>query len=264
MYKLSKLAAGSVIMATAALGGSSAVLADGYEPQGKVVYERPSDWGGVYFGVSSGYEWSNTHLVNPAFPASAISVDSGDGLVGLFLGAQHQFGSIVLGVEGGWQSAARMQPGDNVLCNGPNAGLAPGTPASCTARFDDVLTAGLRAGWSAGHWMPYVTGGYANGGFEYQAKNAAGVSFEQAQTRLNGWYIGGGLDWKVSPGWTAGVEYRHYDFGDRTTGAFSTGTGGSAFAQGQFVEPARFDATTDTITARVSWKFSREAPAPLK
>ena len=27
---------------------------------------------------------------------------------------------------------------------------------------------------------------------------------EEAQARLSGWYIGGGVEWKVSPGWTAG------------------------------------------------------------
>ena len=59
MYNLSKLAAGSVIVATAALGSAGVALADGYAPKGKVVYERPSDWSGVYFGVSSGYQWSS-------------------------------------------------------------------------------------------------------------------------------------------------------------------------------------------------------------
>jgi hypothetical protein len=36
--------------------------------------------------------------------------------------------------------------------------------------------------------------------------------------------------------------------------------------QGQPVEGLRQDLTTDSISARVSWKFSREAaaPAPLK
>ena len=57
MYKVSKLAAGSVIAATAALGTASVALADGYEPR-RVVYERPMDWSGVYFGVGSGYQWS--------------------------------------------------------------------------------------------------------------------------------------------------------------------------------------------------------------
>ena len=59
MYKLSKLAAGSAIAATAALGGAGLALADGYAPKGKVVYEPPSDWSGVYFGVGSGYQWSS-------------------------------------------------------------------------------------------------------------------------------------------------------------------------------------------------------------
>ena len=65
MYNLSKLAAGSVIVATAAIGSAGVALADGYEPKGRVVYERPSDWSGVYFGVSSGYQWSSIETRNP-------------------------------------------------------------------------------------------------------------------------------------------------------------------------------------------------------
>src|SRR6187549_621485 len=99
MNNLSKLAAGSVIAATAALSGASAVLADGYAPKGKVVYERPSDWSGVYFGVASGYQWNSTDVtIVPAGPS--VSMDHDSYMVGGFIGIQHQFGSIVLGVEG--------------------------------------------------------------------------------------------------------------------------------------------------------------------
>src|SRR5215475_13559460 len=54
MSKISKLAAGSAIAATAVLGGASVALADGYAAP-RVAYERPSNWSGVYFGVDSGY-----------------------------------------------------------------------------------------------------------------------------------------------------------------------------------------------------------------
>ena len=34
-----------------------------------------------------------------------FTFDHGDGIVGAHLGLQHQFGNIVLGVEGGWASS---------------------------------------------------------------------------------------------------------------------------------------------------------------
>ena len=260
MYKLSKLAAGSAILAAAALGSAGIALADGYAPKGKVVYERPADWSGVYFGVGSGYQWSSIDVSNDI----GISSDHSDAFVSAHLGVQHQFGNIVLGVEGGWMSSIRGDDGSSDFCDSvlPSLTLPLITPGNfCSARFNDVLTIGGRAGWAAGHWMPYVTGGYANAGFDFKtAAPVAGLvtTLEQAHARLGGWYIGGGFDWIVSPGWTAGIEYRHYDFGDSTVAAHTPAGG--------FLEPVRFEATTDTISARVSWKWSREpvAAKPLK
>jgi len=304
MYKISKLAVGSVMAASAALGGTSMVLADGYEPKGRVIYERPSDWSGVYFGVGSGYQWSSIDVVNPDFPANGITSDHRDMFVAAHLGAQHQFGSFVLGLEGGWASSIRDKEGSFEACfnhaapvagatggtitGGPvlnptttpgtqAAGLTSGLNASCNARFNDVITVGPRIGWAAGRWMPYVTGGYANAGFDFQGRGPATTStatsmIEEAHKRLNGWYIGGGVEWNISPGWTAGIEYRHYDFGEGHTTAFHPGAGVSTVAAGlplgiptgTPLENVRFDATTETVTARVTWKFSREVVVPLK
>jgi len=265
MYKISKLAAGSVIAATAALSGPSMALADGYTPKGKVVYERPSDWSGVYFGLSSGYQWSSINVSDPAPPAGLVAIPGGitsdhaNGIVGAHLGLQHQFGNIVLGIEGGWLSTFRDRDGSSEACFAPPVLTFIGPGFNCTAQLNDILTIGPRVGWAAGHWMPYVTGGYANAGFDFTARSGivpAGSVVEQAHTRLNGWYVGGGFEWKISPGWTAGLEYRHYEFAENTVQAFSP--------IGVPLEQARFDATTDTVTARVSWRFNREVVTPLK
>jgi opacity protein-like surface antigen len=116
--------------------------------------------------------------------------------------------------------------------------------------------------------MPYVTGGYAQGSFDFDARQTqAGVKaapvgqlIETAEARLSGWYIGGGVEWAISPGWSAGVEYRHYEFDPRTVTAYDP----ASTPVGAPLENARFDASTDTVTARVSWRWGRPDAAPLK
>jgi opacity protein-like surface antigen len=306
MYKISKLTAGSVVALTAAVGGTSLALADGYAPK-RVAYERPLDWSGVYFGVSSGYQWSSIDVTNADKKPTGFGItsDHNDALVGAHLGVQHQLGAIVLGVEGGWAASIRDTDGSSDLCfnhTAPATGTLPpgvvtGSPvlnpnpqfqsstgaldvvkqnAACSARFNDVLTIGARIGWAAGHWMPYLTGGYANGAFDFYGRIPSTTSLtattlvEQAHARLDGWYLGGGFEWAISPGWTAGIEYRHYDFGSAKATAFNTtGAGPSAvnptgIPVGLPAETVRFDATTDTVTARVSWRWGRPEAAPLK
>ncbi len=246
MYKLNKLAAGSVIAAAAALASTGVALADGYVAKGKsVVYERPTDWSGVYFGVQSGYSWSSIDVTQFGNTASA---DFDAGIVGAHIGLQHQFGGVVIGVEGNWDSAIRDNPGTTDC---PNPAFA------CEHRFNDVLTVGGRLGWAAGHWMPYVTGGYASARFESVTRTkATGVVFDTMGTRNDGWFIGGGFEWQVSPGWSAGLEYRHYEF-DTETGVAYTPAG--AFSGFRDLDPS-----LDTVTARVSWRWGRPEAKPLK
>jgi outer membrane immunogenic protein len=284
MYKASKLAAGSVIAATAALGTASVALADGYEPR-RVAYERPMDWSGVYFGVGSGYQWStiDVHQVptaafggafGSANPGIGISSTHDDGFVSAHLGVQHQFGAIVLGAEGGWMSTLLGNKGSSEFCDSVPAVLStpilvPGN--FCSARLNNILTIGARAGWATGRWMPYVTGGYANGSFDFENRIPSGAGGatqlqEEAEKRLGGWYIGGGVEWAISPGWTAGVEYRHYEFDAGTTTAYCASSGGASGCPkvGTPLENVKFDATTDTVSARVSWRWGRPDAAPLK
>ena len=106
--------------------------------------------------------------------------------------------------------------------------------------------------------MPYVTGGYGNGGFDFENRipatgGAAGATQvqESAQTRVGGWYVGGGVDWAISPGRPAG---RHYEFDSRNATAYCGSTGGVAGVScnpgiGTPMESANFDAT-DTLSRR--------------
>jgi outer membrane immunogenic protein len=172
MYKVSKLAAGSVIAATAALGGASVALADGYSAP-RVAYERPADWSGVYFGVSSGYQLSEIPIHFTDF-GTKIKTHHDDALVDAHLGLQHQFGVIVVGVEGGWASTFRTNNENEVSC--------PNPAFQCSARLNDILTLGGRLGYAAGRWMPYVTGGHANAGWDFNARTVQAFGATLAET----------------------------------------------------------------------------------
>jgi opacity protein-like surface antigen len=258
MSKLSKLTAGSVVAATAAFGGASAALADGYAAP-KVAYERPADWSGVYFGVGSGYQWSSLEVQFPD-AGTKVSGNHDEWFASAHIGVQHQFGLFVVGVEGSWLSTLRDRE-DNETCPNPTF--------QCSTRLNDILTVGGRLGYAAGHWMPYLTGGYASAGFDFNARTlnapppgnfGATTLRETAHDRVAGWYLGGGVEWAISPGWTTGIEYRHYEFGSETTNDYNPATG-------VFVERVRFaDPSTDSVEARVSWRWGREQAAapPLK
>jgi outer membrane immunogenic protein len=250
MHQLSKLAAGTAFVALAALSGAGVAQADG-GPGKRVVYEKPWDWGGLYFGAQAGWQWSSIDVGFPLF-GTGFSVDHDSPTVGGQIGIQHQFGQIVVGVEGNLITTYQNNPGST---------LCPNIAFNCSARLDDILTVGPRVGFAMGKWMPYITGGYANAASTYVARTAGTqVEFERARGRLGGWYIGGGVDMALSHGWTVGLEYRHYDFGEETATIFTPAVlnvGTSGLAQ--------FDTTVDTLSLRVSWKLGRpDRVSPLK
>jgi opacity protein-like surface antigen len=241
------LLAGAFV-AGAFIATSAGVNADGMTRAAPVV-QAPTSWSGLYFGVHSGWQWSDINVQNPAFPPG-VTVDHDSPVVGGQIGLQHQFGLIVVGVEGSLTTTYQNNPGD-APCVGPGA--------TCSLRLDDILTVGPHIGYAMGRWMPYITGGYANAAYHFVARaNGTQVMIEEARARLSGWYIGAGVDMALAQGWTVGLDYRHYDFDPKIAPAFTPA--------GVFAEPARFDASSDIFTLRVSWKLGRPEPVarPLK
>src|ERR1051326_4939043 len=101
------------------------------------------NWTGFYLGGSLGGEWERIdgNFVNP--PPGSWSVDNSRGLWDAHVGAQYQWGSVVLGVEGNFVG----------LFNNSNGGTS-GCGPSCGAAFmsanlvDNIWTIGGRLGRS--------------------------------------------------------------------------------------------------------------------
>jgi len=210
------------------------------------VYKAPSglppviDWSGFYIGVDGGWQGSRIGLSSPGDSLS-YAPHHNSGAVGGFVGVQRQFGQIVLGVEGGYLAGfGRASLGDT-----PSISIfVPGGAGTAQAKLRDIWSVGGRIGWAAGNWMPYVTGGFANGSFQFDAQDSEQT--ERARANTSGGYIGGGIDLAVTSNWIVGAEYRHYAFSAKTV---------SGVSSLDSPEPVRFAPSTDTIVGRISYKF---------
>ena len=77
-----------------------------------------------------------------------------------------------------------------------------------------------RLGWALGSWLPYATAGVA---FIDADNNFSVVSADDGPFNFNtgttdtGFVVGGGVDYKVAPHLSLGLEGLYYDFGSQNT-----------------------------------------------
>jgi opacity protein-like surface antigen len=189
----------------------------------------------------------------------------------LFGGYQHQFGAIVVGAEFSL-IGNQFDDGKNVT-PAFGAGNCLGGITNCVTRITDLITIGPRIGYAIGHFLPYVTGGFATGSLDFHVPCptgapagtcptgvGAGTDVLKADGRAYGYYIGGGLDWKLARNVVVGVEYRHVDLGS-VNGPILANVPPALVATGV---DARMRATEDAVLLRGSLLFGGRDYAPLK
>jgi outer membrane immunogenic protein len=259
---MKKLLIGSTALAVMIAGPAMAADMPLKAPAPVVSYY---DWSGVYLGASVGwikssYDWAYT---NPA-PATCCKPFSGsvtDAIIDGHLGAQFQWGWLVLGVEA---SANRIFTGtklNQVGCVAPNS-----LTTACQIQPRDIRTVGGRLGFAWQEWMIYGTGGGAWTSVQtnlfFPGANGPTVFSSDDKTNANyrGWYAGGGFEYVMYKGnfvdVIVGAEYQHIDFGSETH--FSTFDGFFPCPPG--VNCRRVTAKEDIARARISiktqgWKF---------
>jgi outer membrane immunogenic protein len=243
-------AAGAALFASAGIA-----LADGMPGGGS--YARPALWSGFYVGGESGWERDHTEFTNTA-GQGGVHWDRNGIAAGLFLGYQHQFGPLVVGVELNLIGNEFDNHGGNNPTPLNGVGNCSGTPnQNCVGRITDTITVGPRVGWAIGNFMPYATGGWATGSINFRAIPSNGIATDWGDSRSDGWFAGGGVDWKLARHVVVGIEYRHTDLGWSTMQT-------AAPSNGAFVETLRARGDSDSIMVRGSLLFGGRDYAPLK
>jgi len=205
----------SVAVACVALGAAVASAAD------MPVKARPpaapvATWTGCYGGLNAGLGWSHIDQLQIGTTAGVVaSNDFGraqgvDINAGAQVGCDYQYGSSwVFGVRG--QFDVGKIRSHHVI---------PTFPAfESVDRVKDTWKATARAGYLfAPSWLAYVQGGgawaktdsdhYGFGPPSFVSQNADDVS-------RSGWTVGAGVEYMMSPNWTAFAEFNYLDFGTK-------------------------------------------------
>jgi outer membrane immunogenic protein len=207
------------VIALAAAGPASAADLTRAMPMKAPVMAPGYNWAGFYLGGNIGYDWgrinrTSTSLLTGLSAAPASFNDSGvigGGQVGYnWMWTQN----ILLGIEAD-VSAANIT-GSNTVVTATN-----------THMYGDEVdwfgTVRGRLGYVVNNWLLYGTGGYAWAHDELTRTQVSGVSAgatpgtaQAATATKNGWVIGGGIEYGLTPNWTVKAEYLYMKFGTDT------------------------------------------------
>jgi len=154
-------------------------------------------WSGFYIGGNLGAAFDPNNLsIKDLSGEQDLSLkfsNEAEFLGGAHAGYNLQMGSWVVGLEGDFDFAKDV----NYL-------------ASVRGRL----------GWALGSWLPYATAGVA---FIDADNNFSVVSADDGPFNFNtgttgtGFVVGGGVDYKVAPHLSLGLEGLYYDFGSQNT-----------------------------------------------
>jgi opacity protein-like surface antigen len=181
----------------------------GYGP----VYNWTGLYGGVHFGGAFGQEDVTVGSALLGTP-TALATDPAGALGGIQLGYNYQLSpNWLAGIEGelSWTSGQ----GAATLSNAVTAG-------SFTSDHNWYDTLAGRLGYVQGSLLLYVKGGVAWMNADYKLTATSGAGGVNGATFISddriGWTVSAGLEYALSPRWSAKAEYSFLDFGTSTIG----------------------------------------------
>jgi opacity protein-like surface antigen len=182
-------------------GSASATDLTGAAPPPWKSYSPEFSWAGAYFGLHGA-------------AAGGASYDSDEPKVplgGQYVGAQVGFstivgGSLLLGLEGDYSASSihgfiqYIDLDDPLLAD-----------VTLTEQVRWIATLRGRVGLPMGHWMPYVTAGWARADSTRTTGELQTITLGHS-----GWTVGAGVELMLTPHWTVKGEYKYFSFGPMT------------------------------------------------
>jgi outer membrane immunogenic protein len=202
MHKLFRAVSITALLVGMCVAAQAADLGPAPAPVYKAppVVAPPFSWTGFYLGGNLGAAWQNGSLTDTVLGVNASANNNATFVGGGQLGANYQFNSFVVGVEGDFDWFANN--------NNSVAVLGTTIAGSNDDRWLTTLTG--RLGYAVDRVLFYGKGGGAwVGSNNFTATNLAtgsSVSFANDNTNT-GWTAGAGTEWAFYNNWTARLEY---------------------------------------------------------
>lgn len=195
----------NLLAATLALAAAGPAFAADAVVDEVVVVESGYNWSGVYVGAQAGYSFSgNADYIYENDPDSSYNYqhDVDGALAGAYLGYNYQFSNgVVLGaeVDAAWTDIDGA------------GGTADSDEYNSRTEVDWTAAARLRLGYAFDRFMPYVSGGAAFAGMNFDEFDDDGFYSGDNYTAV-GWTLGAGAEWAVTDNWVVRGEYRFTKF----------------------------------------------------
>ncbi|MBN8989084.1 MAG: porin family protein [Rhizobiales bacterium] len=234
------LIAGATIASLLTTNALAADLAPRPYTKAPVIVDPGYNWTGFYVGLNGGYSWgraTDTAPIGAPFPGAATLRQNVDGgLAGGQIGYNWQVDrKWVLGVEADGQWSGERGRSNDVLGTIRIGAIGLTASSAVATDFPWFATFRGRAGFLVDpSLLLYGTGGLAVGEVRFAntatltaqlfdgnsntpigAPVSASATVAESQTRV-GWTVGGGLEKKFAPNWSAKAEYLYMDFGSKT------------------------------------------------
>ena len=221
------------VLAAAAVGLTASMASAADLPRKAPAYVPPPapppiTWTGCYIGGNVGGVFTR---VEADFNIGTISHDNSGFTGGGQIGCDYQFaGAWVIGFRNMFNGTT----GDkDITINRFGDPIFNGATVNVKNQWFDALTARLGYAWSPA-WLMYFQGGAVwsevkaeitslggVGGFSICNQGNVTCDFGSASKTRTGWTVGGGVEWRFAPQWSAFLEGNYYDFGDRDRTVFT-------------------------------------------
>ena len=243
------------VVACATLAAAPALAADMPVKAPVAPVATVYNWSGFYTASGVGAAWWDIHGLLAFNVFELVHNSRGTRFdYGSMVGAQYQWGNVVLGVEAGYNAlfnkdfASTNAPSADCLNNPAFVGLR------CSSRVDRIWTFGGRLGLAWDRLMVFGTGGYANGRIASQTSiPALGQILDQTDARHRGSYYGVGFEYFVTKflfsDLILGAEYQHINLR----------TGLDISSDGNPNDNRYYRASVDIVRARAVFKWTPAA-----